>query len=58
MIRVRMSDGRELLGWGEQGGQIKLVGQRELTSQFTLDLDRPTHWAPMDERTLEEFENG
>lgn len=51
-----MSDGRELLGHGTAGGGAAMLGANQKTPQLALLVSTATHWRPMDERLLEEFE--
>jgi hypothetical protein len=53
-----MNDGRELMGHGTAGGGTAAVGINRATPQLSLLVSTATHWRPMDERALEEFERG
>lgn len=55
IVYCRLSDGREALGRSELGG-IRLLGRARRQMSFD-DLATVTHWRPVDERALEEFEN-
>lgn len=55
-VHVRLTDGREVLGKSDRGG-IRVLGGRRRQLSFG-DLETPTHWRPVDERELEDFENG
>lgn len=55
-VHIRTEAGRELLGKVNAGG-IRLLGAPRVQLTFD-DLDPITHWRPVDERQLEEFENG
>lgn len=58
-VRVRLSDGREVLAKSERGGIRLLGGQRGRVRQLSFDdLATIEAWQPLDERQLEDFENG
>jgi hypothetical protein len=52
-----MLDGSERLGYYVGHGVVRLAGDNALQSQTVLELDQATHWRPLDESTLWEFEN-
>lgn len=53
-----MSDGRELMGFATAAGSIVVLGANPKNPQLAMFVATATHWRPMDERTLEEFERG
>lgn len=55
-VRCRLDDGREVLGKSERGG-IRLLGRPRRQLSFE-DLAKVTHWQPVDEHLLEDFEHG
>lgn len=55
-VHIRLSDGREVLGKSERGG-IRLLGAPRRQMSFD-DLATIESWRPVDDRQLEEFENG
>lgn len=56
VVRCLLSDGRQVLGRSERGG-IRLLGAPRRQLSFD-DLATITHWYPIDERELEDFESG
>lgn len=58
MVYLLMNDGRELMGHGTAGGGAAAVGLNRATPQLSLLVSTATHWRPMDELALEEFERG
>lgn len=55
-VRVLRSDGSQGLAKSERHG-LRLLGRASRQLSFD-DLAQITHWQPLDEQQLEEFENG
>ena len=46
------------MGHATASGAIVVVGANQKDPQLAMFVATATHWRPMDERTLEEFERG
>lgn len=53
-----MNDGRECMGHAAAGGGVRVLGANPRNPQMALLVSTATHWRPMDEQALEEFERG